>query len=88
MAQMNCSCGFKEQMITEMQSLWKQCPGKETEWINLLFPATERSTCESLCCLLTYLFYYGYCKECTLSLSEEARSVLAPLMGKQEPSIS
>lgn len=88
MAQMNCSCGFKEQMITEMQSLRKQCPGKETEWINLLFPATERSTCESLCCLLTYLFYYGYCKECTHSLSEEARSVLAPLIGKRESIIS
>ena len=88
MAQMNCSCGFKEQMITEMQSLRKQCPGKKTEWVDLLFPTTERSSDDSLCCLLTYLFYYGYCKECTLPLSEEARSVLAPLMGKQESIIS
>lgn len=88
MAQMNCSCGFKEQMITEMQSLRKQCPGKETEWVTLLFPTSERSSDNSLCCLLTYLFYYGYYKECTLPLSEEARSVLAPLMGKQESIIS
>ena len=88
MAQINCSCGFKEHMITEMQSLRKQCPGKETEWVALLFPTTERSSDDSLCCLLTYLFYYGYCKECTLSLSEEARSVLAPLMGKQVSIIS
>ena len=84
---MNCSCRFKEQMITEMQSLRKQCPGKETEWINLLFP-TERSADNSLCCLLTYLFYYGYCKECKISLSDEARSVLAPLMKEQESIIN
>ena len=79
MDQMSCSCCLKEQMISEMQRMRKQHPGKETEWVNLLFPE-EGSAGGSLCCLLTYLFYYGYCKECSRSLSEEARLALAPLM--------
>ena len=84
---MNCSCGFKEQMISEMQNMRRQCPGKETEWVTMLFP-TENSADHSLCCILTCLFYYGYCKECTLTLSEEARSVLAPLMREENTNIN
>lgn len=74
----NCSCGFKEQMIAEIQRMREQLPGKETEWVDLLLSPAD----QPLCCLLIYLFYYGYCKECSVSLSEEARSVLAPLMAK------
>lgn len=83
MEQMNCNCGLKEQMITEMQNMRKQCPGKETEWVEWLFPTTEDFGEKSLCCLMTYLFYHGYCRECTVPLSEEARSVLAPLMSEK-----
>jgi len=83
MAQMKCTCSFKEDMITEMKNLRKRRPGKDTEWVNLLFPK-EHAADNSLCCLLTCLFYYGYCEDCKTSLSEMARSVLAPLMEKQE----
>ena len=60
MAQLSCSCGFKDQMITEMISVRKQFPGKESNWVDLLFPVVEDVADQSLCCLLTYLFYYGY----------------------------
>lgn len=77
---MNCSCALREQMIAEMRHMRERIPGKETQWVDLLFPAEQNSEDHSLCCLLIYLFYYGYCKECVVPLSEEARGVLAPLM--------
>ena len=75
-----CSCHFKEHMITEMLRMREECPDKDTKWVDLLFTPSEGSHDSSLCCLLTFLFYYGYCKECTVPLSAQARSILAPLM--------
>ena len=88
MESINCSCAFKTQMIEEMQKMREENPGKETEWVNLLFPPTKKPEDSNLCCLLTYLFYYAYCKECKTPLSEEARTALDPLMGRQEKTIS
>ena len=85
MAQSNCSCRFKEQIITEMKNMRKENPAKETQWVDLLFPELQASASNDLCCLLTYMFYYGYCKECTDSLSEVARSMLSPMMQDYEP---
>ena len=84
MAQLNCSCEFKDQMIAEMISVRKQFPGKENDWIDVLFPAVEDVADQSLCCLLTYLLYYGYCRKCSVSVSEKARMILSPLMMKTE----
>lgn len=91
MAQANCSCRFKEQIITEMKNMRKENPGKEMQWVDLLFHQAGGSGANELCCLLTVLFYYGYCEECSMSLSEKARSVLAPLMagkGTEQQSIT
>ena len=84
MAQSSCSCRFKEQMISEMLDMRKQLPDKENDWIDCLFPEADDAADQSLCCLLTCLFYYGYCKECSVSVSEKARMVLSPLMMKTE----
>ena len=84
MAQTTCSCELKEQIITEMRGIRMQFPGKENEWVDWLFPASVNPKDNSLCCLLVLLFYYGYCKECPITISEMARDVLSPLMGKQE----
>lgn len=80
MAQMNCNCKFKEQMISRIQEMRREHPGKEMQWADMLFPKAGGSGANELCCLLTALFYYGYCEECSMSLSEKARSVLALLM--------
>ena len=91
MAQANCSCRFKEQMISRIQAIRKEHPGKEMQWVDLLFHQAGGSGANELCCLLMVLFYYGYCEECSMSLSEKARSVLAPLMagkGTEQQSIT
>ena len=72
-----CSCSFKEQMIAEMKAMRENNPTEENRWVSLLF---DDAKAEPLCCMLVYLFYYGYCKECTRPLSEEARAILRPLM--------
>lgn len=82
MASRTCSCKFKEQMIAEMTSMRVQSPGKNTEWVDLLF--ADNSGEHSLCCLLTFLLYYGYCKECPVPLSEQARTILSPLMAAKK----
>lgn len=76
-----CPCEFKRQMIAQMLELQKHHPNGEYNWVSLLF---ENASDDSLCCLLTFLFYYAYCKECTVPLSEEARTVLKPLMELNE----
>ena len=74
-----CSCAFKEKMMDEMLQLQKCCP--EHAWVTALF---ENKSNDSLCCLLTFLFYHAYCKECSVPLSEEARAILKPLMEPNE----
>ena len=74
MTHMNCNCSAMDQMVERMREMRRQNPGKETEWVDKLFPEGM-----PLCCLLTYLLYYGYCEECSVPLSEKARTFLAPL---------
>lgn len=73
----SCSCEFKERMIAEMMDMRRKSPNKDNEWVDLLFPA---SCDHSLCCLFTFFLYYGYCKECSIPLSEGARNALFPLL--------
>ena len=77
----NCPCTFKRQMIAEMLKLPEKHPDGQYNWTSLLF---ENTSADSSCCLLTFLFYYAYCKECSVPLSEEARTVLKPLMEPTE----
>ena len=76
----DCTCEFKEQMIAEMLELRKNDTGDEYWWVPLLF---KKPKDHSLCCLLTFLFYYAYCNECATPLSEEARNVLKPPMERE-----
>ena len=73
----SCPCAFKRQMIAEMLELPVKHPDDQYNWVSLIF---ENASSDSPCCLLTFLFYYAYCKECSIPLSEEARAVLKPLM--------
>lgn len=77
----NCPCIFKQQMIAEILKLPEQHPDGLYAWVNPLFGNAPE---DSPCCLLTLLFYYAYCKECPVPLSEEARAVLKPLMESTE----
>ena len=76
-----CTCAFKRQMIDDMLKFQKNHPDGEYGWVSLLF---ENDPNDSLCCLLTFLFDYAYCKECTVPLSEAARAVLKPFMEPTE----
>ena len=73
----NCPCTFKKQMIAELLELSEKHPDGRYRWASLLF---ENTPVDSHCCLLTFLFYYAYYKECAVPLNEEARAVLKPLM--------
>lgn len=76
-----CTCEFKRKMMAQMLELRRNPLDGKRNWASLLF---ENDPDESLCCLLTFLFYCAYCKPCTISLSEEARAVLKPLMEPSE----
>lgn len=76
-----CTCEWKEQMINEMLEMRKKNPNHENRWVPLLFPDSRE---QAPCCLLTFLFYYAYCEECTRSLSDVARTTLKPLMDPEE----
>ena len=76
----NCPCTFKQQMLTEMLELPVNHPDGQYNWVKLLGDSPD----DSFCCLLTFLFYYAYCKECSMPLSEKARAVLKPLMEPAE----
>jgi len=88
MASKTCSCKFKEQMIAEMLTMRKHSPNKTTDWVDMLFSPTADANDQSPCCLLAMLFYYGYCKECSVSMSEHARALLSPLMAMDNESMS
>ena len=77
----NCPCIFKQQMITGTLKLSERYPAGLYAWAN---PPFGNASEDSPCCLLTLLFYYAYCKECAVPLSEEARAVLKPLMESTE----
>ena len=81
-----CTCEFKEQIITQMTELRRANASIENQWIEYLFSPEETEADHSLCCLLTLLFYYGYCQENTQSVSDMARAVLKPLMETTESS--
>ena len=76
----NCPCAFKQQMLTEMLKLPVKHPNGQYNWVKLFGDSTD----DSFCCLLTFLFYYAYCQECSGPLSEKARAVLKPLMDPAE----
>lgn len=79
-----CSCAFKAGMIRRMLELRLAHPDASTQWIEHLLGADPDPTDFPLCCMLTALFYYGYCEECTMSVSDLARERLAPLMGEAD----
>lgn len=58
-----CTCEFKRQMMAQMLELRRNPLDGKRNWASLLF---ENDPDESLCCLLTFLFYCAYCKPCIL----------------------
>lgn len=81
-----CCCAFKAGMTRRMLELRRAHPGPSTQWVDHLLGADPDPQDSPLCCMLTALFYYGYCEECTMSVSDLARDRLAPLMGEARSS--
>ena len=75
-----CCCAFKAGMTRRMLELRRAHPGPSTQWVDHLLGADPDPQDSPLCCMLTALFYYGYCEDCTMSVSKLAREQLAPLM--------
>lgn len=80
-----CTCEYKKSLVAQMLKMREDCPVKETEWVDLLYPKHDASAGDGYCCLLTLMFYYGYCKNCSTPMSEYAKKVLGDLMGDYPP---
>lgn len=76
-----CICDYKRQILAKMKAAIKTSPTPENAWIELLLQHPDGDSSDpAICCLLLFLFNYGYCEECDTGLSEFARGVLKPLM--------
>lgn len=73
-------CAMMDMMAAEILAKKAKAPSKEIEWFESKFDLEHPTEENPLCCILTFLFYYGYCKECTTPMSEQARLLLKPLM--------
>ena len=76
----HCACEYKRSLVSQMLKMREDCPEKCTEWVDILYPKHIASDGDSYCCLLTLMFYYGYCKSCSTPMSEYAKNMLAGLM--------
>lgn len=75
-----CNCAYKQSLIDRMQEHLRAHPDGSARWVELLFGKDSGANEHPLCCLLTFLFYYAFCEENTMTVSEMARHILEPLM--------
>lgn len=76
----HCSCEFKERMIAELLDFSSRSDSEEAKCISVILSSSSCAENHPACCMLAFMMYYGYCEECTRSLSEEARIMIEPLM--------
>lgn len=80
MEQNTCNCAFKTSMTQHILDFQREHPDSPMKWVEQLYGKDIHADASPLCCMLTFLFYYGYCQECTTPVSEFAAQALEPLM--------